>query len=29
MDTNRNTSNKNTGWTWPGTCISQQQKDTK
>ena len=28
MDTNRNTSNKNK-WTWPGTCTSQQQKDTK
>ena len=29
MDTNRNTSNKNTEWTWLGTCTSQQQKETK
>ena len=27
MDTHRNTSNKNTELRWPGTCISQQQKD--
>ena len=25
MDTNRDTSNKNTEWTWPGTCISLQK----
>ena len=29
MDTNRNTSNKNREWTWPSTCTSHQQKDTK
>ena len=29
MITNRNTSNKNTELTWPGTCTSQQQNETK
>ena len=29
MDLIRNISNKNTEWTWPGTCTSKQKKDTK